>query len=120
MRIMLRRSIALTTLATRSGSLGAVVLLAGVLAFPATPAGAHRGTTALVSVDSAGNEGNGESFGPSISANGRFVAFTSFASNLVPGDTNGNDHIFVHELARTASRHDRGNDDESVKDDDED
>jgi hypothetical protein len=68
-----------------------------------------------VSVDSGGNEGNDFSVGQSISANGRFVAFTSRASNLVPGDTNGVEDIFVHELAPNASGHDRDdNDDESV------
>ena len=48
----------------------------------------QTGTTERVSVDSAGAEGNGESIGPAISADGRFVAFGSWASNLVPGDTN--------------------------------
>lgn len=37
-----------------------------------------------VSVSSAGDEGNGDSFGPRISAGGRWVAFTSYATNLVP------------------------------------
>ena len=56
------------------------------------------GTTERVSVDSAGNEGNHNSFGAAISADGRYVAFTSYASNLVPGDTNGyNDDVFVHD-----------------------
>src|SRR5437867_2973396 len=49
----------------------------------------RRRTPERVSVDSAGNEGNGGSGGPVISADGRFVAFASYASNLVPGDTNG-------------------------------
>ena len=44
-----------------------------------------RGETTRVSVNSAGAEGNDDSFFPSISANGRFVAFASLASNLVPG-----------------------------------
>ena len=35
---------------------------------------------------------------PSISANGRFVAFTTGANNLVPGDTNGTSDLFVHDL----------------------
>jgi len=39
-------------------------------------------------VDSAGNEGNGSSYGADISADGRYVVFDSSASNLVPGDTN--------------------------------
>ena len=54
-------------------------------------------TTTRVSVDSAGNQGNSESYSPSISADGRFVAFESLASNLVPGDTNGNTDIFVRD-----------------------
>ncbi len=54
-------------------------------------------TTARISVDSSGTEGNGASYWPSISADGRFVAFHSFATNLVPGDTNGVRDIFVHD-----------------------
>ena len=34
---------------------------------------------------------------PSISADGRYVAFDSNATNLVPGDTNGYDDVFVHD-----------------------
>jgi hypothetical protein len=75
---------------------GAAVLLAGVLTFSVTPAGAFPGETTRVSVDSAGNEGNNFSIGSSISANGRFVAFGSFASNLVPGGTNV-ENGFVHD-----------------------
>jgi archaellum component FlaF (FlaF/FlaG flagellin family) len=55
-------------------------------------------TTTRVSVDSAGNQGNGISEFPSISANGRFVAFSSDATNLVPGDTNASSDIFVRDL----------------------
>src|SRR6476661_381193 len=55
-------------------------------------------TTTRVSVDSAGNQGNGYSFLPSISADGRFVAFLSNASNIVPGDTNNQTDIFVRDL----------------------
>jgi Tol biopolymer transport system component len=46
------------------------------------------GETTRVSVGNGGEQGNGASYEPSISANGRFVAFTSEASNLVSGDTN--------------------------------
>lgn len=42
---------------------------------------------------------NGDSFNPSISADGRFVAFESAASNLVPGDTNGVTDIFIYDRA---------------------
>jgi Ca2+-binding RTX toxin-like protein len=54
-------------------------------------------TTTRVSLDSAGNQGNRFSYNPSISADGRFVAFSSFASNIVPGDTNGDSDIFVRD-----------------------
>jgi hypothetical protein len=51
-----------------------------------------------VSVDSAGNEANDWSLGfPTISADGRYVGFPSSASNLVPGDTNGTDDVFVRD-----------------------
>jgi Tol biopolymer transport system component len=55
------------------------------------------GTTERVSVDSAGNEANGHSSSPCISTDGRYVAFVSDASNLVPADTNDNGDIFVHD-----------------------
>jgi hypothetical protein len=54
-------------------------------------------TTARVSVDSAGNQGNSDSDAPAISAEGRVVAFSSAASNLVPGDTNNAFDVFVHD-----------------------
>jgi Tol biopolymer transport system component len=46
------------------------------------------GTTTLVSQATDGTQGNHDSWMPSISANGRYVAFHSWANNLVPGDTN--------------------------------
>jgi Tol biopolymer transport system component len=55
------------------------------------------GTTTLVSVDSVGLQGDGSSVMPSISADGRFVAFESYATNLVTGDTNGDRDVFVHD-----------------------
>ena len=63
-----------------------------------------NGTTERVSVDSAGMEGDDRSGGlnslPSataISADGRYVAFWSFAASLVPGDTNGSADVFVRD-----------------------
>ncbi|OCQ99171.1 hypothetical protein BCD67_08345 [Oscillatoriales cyanobacterium USR001] len=50
-----------------------------------------------VSVNSEEEEANSWSFLPSISANGRYVAFASFASNLVPGDTNNSNDIFIRD-----------------------
>lgn len=55
----------------------------------------HR--TERVSVANDGTQGNQASVGPSISANGRFIAFASLASNLIPGDTNGRWDIFVYD-----------------------
>ncbi len=55
-------------------------------------------TTTRVSVSSGGTQANGESFAPSISGDGRFVAFVSSATNLVTGDTNGFSDIFVRDL----------------------
>ncbi len=55
------------------------------------------GVTTRVSVDRNGAEGNGASWAPSISADGRYVAFVSDATNLVPGDTNRFRDVFVHD-----------------------
>lgn len=62
-------------------------------------------TTTRVSVSSWGLEGNGASYMPIISADGRYVSFYSYATNLVPNDTNGFGDIFVHDrLARRTTR----------------
>lgn len=55
------------------------------------------GDTTRVSVDSAGGQANSHCSHPSISADGRFVAFYSGADNLVPGDTNSTFDVFVHD-----------------------
>jgi Tol biopolymer transport system component len=60
----------------------------------------QAGTTRRVSLRSNETEGNGGSSYPSISANGRFVAFQSEASNLVPKDKNGVSDIFVRDRQR--------------------
>jgi len=57
----------------------------------------ESGTTERVSVDSSGGQANDQSLDPSISSDGRFVAFRSGASNLVPGDANVQADIFVHD-----------------------
>jgi Tol biopolymer transport system component len=53
------------------------------------------GLTRRVSVSRTGRQANGSSEYPAISSGGRHVAFRSWATNLVPGDTNGRDDIFV-------------------------
>src|SRR5262249_38177421 len=60
----------------------------------------QTGITERVSVDSSGIQGNGDSgfpYGTAISADGRYVAFGSQASNLVSGDTNAVRDIFVRD-----------------------
>jgi len=57
----------------------------------------ETGETTRVSVASDGTQGNDISRFPSISADGRYVAFESDADNLVSGDTNGFSDIFVHD-----------------------
>jgi Tol biopolymer transport system component len=57
----------------------------------------QTGETTRVSLASDGTQGNKSSFDPSVSADGRYVAFTSIASNLVDGDSNGEWDIFVHD-----------------------
>ena len=61
------------------------------LAAPAPP------QTTRVSVRSDGTQANDMSLTPAVSRDGRFVAFRSFATNLVPNDTNGVPDIFVHD-----------------------
>jgi flagellin-like hook-associated protein FlgL len=53
------------------------------------------GATTRISTDSSGNQGNGFSEVRALSADGRFVAFNSDATNLVAGDTNGARDAFI-------------------------
>ncbi len=83
--------------------------MAGVLAVSALRGEGLTGdrqtdTTARVSVDSAGTQGNDHSYNPSISGKWRFVAFRSYATNLVTGDTNGTVDIFVRRVRDRAVR----------------
>ena len=57
----------------------------------------QTGQTTRVSVSSAGAQGNAPSFQPALSYDGRYVVFYSDASNLVDGDTNNKDDVFVHD-----------------------
>jgi Tol biopolymer transport system component len=62
----------------------------------------HTGKTTRVSVTSVGRQGVGKQYsngsnGPTISSDGRYVAFHSDMTNLVPRDTNGVFDIFVHD-----------------------
>jgi Tol biopolymer transport system component len=55
-------------------------------------------TTFLITTNAAGEQANGASSEPDIARGGQFVAFTSTATNLVPGDTNGVADVFVKDL----------------------
>lgn len=55
------------------------------------------GRTMRVTMGHDGTEANGQSTYPSISASGKFIVFTSSASNLVPGDRNGVDDVFRYD-----------------------
>ena len=70
------------------------------------------GTTELISVSTQGVQSNHQSQSPSVSADGQRVAFTSFANNLVAGDTEGHVDVFVRDRAAgttfRVSVHDNG------------
>ena len=61
----------------------------------------ERATGALtrVSMSASGDQGSADSYGPTVSANGRLVTFSSDAGNLVPDDTNGFGDVFIRALA---------------------
>jgi archaellum component FlaF (FlaF/FlaG flagellin family) len=76
----------------------------------------QTGRTSRVSVSSRMRQGNGASYSPAISADGRYVAFDSHASNLVPRDTNRANDIFLNDrrtgrtsLVSVSSRNTQGN-----------
>ncbi len=60
-------------------------------------------TTTRVSVDSSGSQADAGSYRPAISGDGSSVAFDSQASNLVAGDTNGVQDVFLHRLSTGAT-----------------
>ena len=74
----------------------AVVLIAAAGGTTAA-LGTTQPSTTRVSVSSAGKQGDYSSFATGISARGRFVAFSSDATTLVEGDTNGKRDAFVHD-----------------------
>jgi hypothetical protein len=62
------------------------------------------GASRRLSVGSGGEPADGSSFEAAISADGRYVVFTSSASNLVAGDTNSATDVFLHELSTGTTR----------------
>jgi len=63
-----------------------------------------NGTTRRASLSAGGVQANGPSGQPAVSANGRFVAFASQATNLVAGDTNGQPEVFVRDMVAGTTR----------------
>ena len=63
----------------------------------------QTGTTTAVGRGPGGTQANNHSQSPTISADGRYVAFSSWATNLVAGDTNDNTDVFVHDRATGAT-----------------
>ena len=78
----------------RLRAIGALGVVIGAIA----PAGAAD--TRLVSVNSAGRQGNDGSFSVTLPPDGRFAVFYSFASNLVRHDTSDNGDGSVRDLGR--------------------
>lgn len=71
----------------------------------------QQNITTRVSVSSSGAEANGNSWMPVISGDGRYVAFESWASNLVAGDSNDAADVFVYDrLTATSQRVSVGSD----------
>lgn len=60
----------------------------------------NHSTTSLISRSTGGTIGNGASTAASLSSEGDYVAFTSSATNLVSGDSNGAADVFVHDIAK--------------------
>ena len=63
-----------------------------------------KGVTVRASVAGDGTQADGASEKPTMSGNGRLVVFASHATNLVPGDTNGFEDIFLHDLVTGETR----------------
>lgn len=57
-----------------------------------------EGAVYLASQSTEGQQGNGSSFFPDLSEDGRFVVFYTFASNLVADDTNGRTDVYLHDI----------------------
>lgn len=64
----------------------------------------HSGAMTLVSVNRRGRPGNGYSGVNDLSARGRYVLFTSYASDLVPRDTNDSRDVFVRDVVAGTTR----------------
>lgn len=66
----------------------------------------NAGTTDIVSISSTGEQGNRAAMNPSVSSDGKFIAFWSLSSNLVPDDTNDAFDIFVRDVTNGTTERD--------------
>lgn len=83
---------------------GVLLAVAGLMALPSYAAAQHC-RIERVSISSTGAQANSDCFEPTLSHDGSIVAYTSSATNLVPGDTNGAWDIFVFDRThRTTER----------------
>jgi hypothetical protein len=73
-------------------------IVCSILVLTCVASSASAQTTQLVSSNAAGTIGNDRSEIPSVSGDGHFAAFVSGSTNLVPGDTNNWDDLFVKDL----------------------
>src|SRR3954453_6718010 len=81
-----------------------VVAICAAGASLAPAAWAAQGTTVRVSVAAGGGDTSANSNWPSASADGRYVAFSSWADNVVPNDANGESDVFVRDLQTGTTR----------------
>lgn len=95
---MMREGTGLMTNKVRLTRVAMAIATLALVGAAVTPGLASAGAkTSLVSRSSTGAKGNADSGEPSISKTGRYIAFNSDASNLVPGDTNGQADCFVRD-----------------------
>ena len=64
----------------------------------------QNGTVTRVSTDSDGNQSNNNAWIATISADGRYVTFDSYATNLVDGDTNGKYDVFIKDTQTESTK----------------
>jgi len=103
------------------------IALVGIVLGVCAPAYAADATTSVASLSSTGAKGNSDSFVPSVSADGRWVAFTSNATNLASPASTGNSNVFLRDRKRgetiqvnltpSGGQPNDGADDPSVSDD---
>ncbi|MFI6279380.1 TolB family protein [Streptomyces sp. NPDC050988] len=79
---------------------GAMLVTTATMSAAVPQAPAPKPGTERITLSATGEQGDDSSYGPEFSADGRFALFSSDASNLVPGDTNGSGDAFVRDLRK--------------------